>query len=394
MTRRIRGLIFLIFFFGFFVTAPLVVLYTAGYRYQFGTWRIVQTGVLSLGSTPRGASIWLDGEDTGATTPALLKNVMPGEHEVRIVKDGYSGWEKRLEVNSRATTFADEVVLFLEAEPELLRGLPAGAVSLGPKDATAVYTVTQAQWTEIWTRHPTSGDETLVSRLPSSLAQKLRFEWLLDGEVLKIVAENSQVTETLVEIESGLPTKRVVETDIVLQTVEDRVVVSRDRDGAAEILAYLPLGDYQRRESPPDIVTLEDVQRGRIVLVRATGGDQPILLNENASYFAWEPGGRRLLYSDGFDLHVYDAGTHTDDTITRLSSAITGVGWYSPAEVLFAQDDAIYAAELDHRDGRNIVKLVTGSGLGVFQTDQGGEKLFFFGTVNQEHGLFERRLQR
>ena len=79
---------FLVFLAGFFIAAPLVVLYTAGYRYNFGTGRIVQTGVLSIDSTPKGAAIFLDGDRLRPSSPALLKNVLPGDHRVRVEKDG------------------------------------------------------------------------------------------------------------------------------------------------------------------------------------------------------------------------------------------------------------------------------------------------------------------
>jgi len=150
MTKRTRKLVFLLFFVCFFIAAPLVVLYTAGYRYNFGTGQIVQTGVLSVSSTPKGATILLDGDPLRASTPALLKNVLPGDHLVRVERDGYSSWEKTLTVQSRSTTFADDVVLFLEAEPSLVRETSlATTPRFNVKTGRAAYALTEGQWTEI-----------------------------------------------------------------------------------------------------------------------------------------------------------------------------------------------------------------------------------------------------
>jgi hypothetical protein len=217
-------------------------------------------------------------------------------------------------------------------------------------------------------------------------------DWREDGTVLAIGSGEGERVTTLVDAATGAPFE-AAETDIELTVAADRVVVSRRNDGASEILAYLPLGAYELRGAPEGFVMLEDSARHRVTLVNAAGGDRPILLNAGATEWQWEPNGTRMLYSDGFDLHVYDPATHTDETITRLSSAITGVAWYpGHSYVFYAQDDAVYAAELDHRDRRNVTKLVSGSGLGAFQSDARGETLYFFGTVGGVTGLFSKGL--
>lgn len=394
MTKRTRKLVFLVFFVGFFVTAPLVVLYTAGYRYNFGTGEIVQTGVLSLSSTPRGASIVLDDETLRASTPALLKNVLPGDHTVRIEKAGYSSWEKTLTVQSRSTTFADDVVLFLETDPELVRETSLAAMRFNATTGRAGYAQTEGQWTEIWTYDPATGEETLVSRLPVGSDAEIELSWPREDSTVSIrTTVHGLTTVSYVDADTAAAIDELPDAGIDLSVLADRVAISR-RDGETNtILAYVPLGTYELRRSPEGFVLLEDTVRRRVLLVRSEGGDQPILLNASASFWEWEPDGDRLLYSDGFDLHVYDASTHTDTTVTRLSSAVTGVAWYpGHATVLYAQDDAIYAAELDHRDGRNTVRLVEGSNLGAMHVRRG--TLYFFGTSNETSGLFARLLDR
>ena len=43
-------------------------------------------GSIKITCEPAGASIWLDGKDTKKKTPAVIKDVRPGEHEVFVVK--------------------------------------------------------------------------------------------------------------------------------------------------------------------------------------------------------------------------------------------------------------------------------------------------------------------
>ncbi|OGL95881.1 hypothetical protein A2348_00530 [Candidatus Uhrbacteria bacterium RIFOXYB12_FULL_58_10] len=392
MTKRARKVIFILFFIGFFVTAPAIVLYTAGYRYNFGTGHIVQTGVLSIISTPKGGSISLDGERVRSSTPALLKNILPGDHHVLVEKSGYISWEKTLTVESRSTTFADDLVLFLKTEPVLIREMSPAATSINPTSGRIAYAQTEGQWTEIWIHDPVTKEETLVSRLPIGSGTHVALEWPYASSILSIrTTIGAKTTIRYVDADSGETVDALSNEKFDLSVLADRVAVSRRTGDTNVVLAYVALGSYEFCASPDDIVMLEDSERKRVVLIRAEGGDQPILLNANASFWEWEPNGKRLLYSDGYDLHVYDAASHTDSTITRLSAAVTDVAWYPEhAIVLYAQDDAVYATELDHRGGRNTIRLVTGSGMNTLHVLQ--DTLYFFGRINETNGVYARLL--
>ncbi len=396
MKKRTRRILFTVFLGAFLITAPLVVLYTAGYRYNFGTGRVVQTGVLSVSSIPKGADILLDGTDERATTPSLLKNIFPGDHEIVAEKAGYSTWRKTLAVESKKTTFADDIVLFMDGNQTLVRETDLRAVSMSPQGTKAAYAMTKGQWTEIWIATLSADADILVSRLPVGTDAQIHFAWLEDGSILSTAAvDRGMTTVTLVHTDSGSTVASVPASEIMLSPSADHVAVSRAQGDSNEILAYVPFGSYAVGSAPNGMIQLEDVERHRLVLIQATGGDQPILLNASATFWQWEPTGNRLLYTDGFDLHVYDASSHSDETITRLSSPVTWVAWYpGHSYVLYAQDNAIYAAELDRRGERNVTKLVSGSDLRAFEPSSDGRMLWFFGTKDGKSGLFSRRLER
>lgn len=61
------------------------------------------SGSISIQSSPEGADIYLDGKPTGNTTPAIISPVDAGEHRIRLVRAGYTPWEKTVEVKSNAT---------------------------------------------------------------------------------------------------------------------------------------------------------------------------------------------------------------------------------------------------------------------------------------------------
>ncbi|MCA1917432.1 S8 family serine peptidase [Methanospirillum hungatei] len=64
----------------------------------------VPKGSISIGSNPTGASVYLDSEAKGVTTPTTLSNVATGTHTVRLSKSGYQDWSQSVSVTADQTT--------------------------------------------------------------------------------------------------------------------------------------------------------------------------------------------------------------------------------------------------------------------------------------------------
>ena len=121
ITRRIIFYCLLIIF---IVTAPIIIGYTAGYRYSIKQRRIVTTGIISAQSNPEQARIYLNGSLHQDRTPALITNLTPGSYKIEIVRDGFRPWSKTLNVESEQTTFTGTVMLFKNAEPRPILSIP------------------------------------------------------------------------------------------------------------------------------------------------------------------------------------------------------------------------------------------------------------------------------
>ena len=61
------------------------------------------TGIISVRSTPTGATIALDGKNTGKTTPAMLYEITPGKHTVDVTMVEYGTYTKTITVASGTT---------------------------------------------------------------------------------------------------------------------------------------------------------------------------------------------------------------------------------------------------------------------------------------------------
>jgi len=120
MTLKTRRIIALIFIIAFLITAPILILYTAGYRYNFKKNELKKTGALFLETEPKGADVYLNNIRRKETTPAHITDVFPNSYKIRLEKEGYFNWEKELEIKASQTTFSEDIVLFKNSLPALI----------------------------------------------------------------------------------------------------------------------------------------------------------------------------------------------------------------------------------------------------------------------------------
>ncbi len=116
MTLTQRRILYSFFFLIFFISAPLVILWAEGYKYNFKKHAFQKTGVIFIESKPSNAKIFLNNKKTDEKTTARLKNLLPGTYEIRLEKEGYQTWQKKVTVEESKTVFLQYVRLFKNFE--------------------------------------------------------------------------------------------------------------------------------------------------------------------------------------------------------------------------------------------------------------------------------------
>ena len=88
----------------------IFILYGRGYRLNLGDKGniVAGTGLLVLTSTPDGARTYINDNLTTATDDTI--NLPPGEYDIRIEKDGYYPWKKKITLKKEAVTKTDAVL--------------------------------------------------------------------------------------------------------------------------------------------------------------------------------------------------------------------------------------------------------------------------------------------
>lgn len=137
-----RQLIITFSIIGFLILGTIfTVFYGKGYRFGIDHGRpdFLGTGLLVATSKPDGASVFINGHLATATANTI--NLAPGEYTVRIFKDGYFPWEKKVKIQKEVVTKADALLFPNAPKLESLTNLGVGNPVLDPSKTRLAYTV-------------------------------------------------------------------------------------------------------------------------------------------------------------------------------------------------------------------------------------------------------------
>ncbi len=112
MTRRKRRIVFWLAVAVVIAAVPLIIGYARGYRFDPKSLKITQVGAIFVDSRPTDASVFLDGENTGKKTAALIGNLFPYKnYSIEIKKEGFRPWRKKLLAEPSKITRAEQIIL-------------------------------------------------------------------------------------------------------------------------------------------------------------------------------------------------------------------------------------------------------------------------------------------
>lgn len=199
LTRPWRRGIMVSLILTFFILAPALIFYTAGYRYNFATHQIEQTGVISIDAQPRDVEVTLDTITFEKKMPLRITNIRPGAYHLTMSKEGFHTWEKDIRVTSRQTTYIRDVLLPRIARPEPLifeewdEGQNIETVLPSPDGRYIIIVTTKQEMYEVFLFDTDRQRLTLLIR---TLPQKLPIiSWSPTGRVVFIGTKTESGTE-------------------------------------------------------------------------------------------------------------------------------------------------------------------------------------------------------
>lgn len=124
------------------ITATVgVVLYGRGYRFSFNNGKadLSTTGLLVATSNPDGAQVFVNGHLTTATDNTI--NLSPGSYDIKIFKQGYFPWQKKVNIEKGVVTKADALLFPSAPKLESITNLGVNNPVIDPTRTKIAYTV-------------------------------------------------------------------------------------------------------------------------------------------------------------------------------------------------------------------------------------------------------------
>ncbi len=355
------------------VATTLVILYGKGYRignWQTGKPTISKTGLLVAKSIPDGAQVFINGNLTSATDDTI--DLLPGEYTVKITKEGYFPWEKKVRIQKEVVTKAD--ALLFPTAPRLENITSSGVRNpvLDPSGKKIAFTVA-SQSAKKNGIYVLDMNTTPILTLRSSARQitndvndvfsQATFAWSPDGE---------ELLATIINSETALPTYYLLRTSgfnddpqnvtAILQTVLDDWESDKIEKAAARINA-LPKKQKALIQENFDIIGWS-IDDSKILYTASSSAELPLIITPRHIGLDAMREERKLSENS---VYVYDL---KDDFNTKVLDAndtgckeapqpcVPPIQWFPDSEhLILVNDNKIRILE---EDGSNSTTIYAG----------------------------------
>lgn len=385
LIRRILPWIYAVIF---FITAPLLIFYTSGYRYNFKKSAVERNGTLIVDSLPHGGTVFIDGQDSGEKTPVTFQQMTPGWHNVKVGKPGYTSWQQDVLIRAERVTFSDRVRLWRQGAPTLLSNGSYVRLASDP-NRERLLAFEAASTTAVGWWSPSKRANLVPLALATSSIPHLSLRWREDSEGV-LLGGNDELTQSWfvkasnnqTTIES-LPAGRYhisgnaligvngstllnVDTD---QNQIERLILStniREQSGSISLqtatssdslllsdssflgrLFSLPIGGWSIYEWHRPFLFLADGTRW--LGIRLHLGNTPDVMRAEGDYPRWSPDTKhpRAAFVDTHEIHLWSPDM-PETVIWRQSTPILNAVWNDQGDVLYIADQQqVFALPID-----------------------------------------------
>lgn len=445
MNKTKRAILRWSFIGSFLLITPIVVLMTAGYRFNPGKIRLERTGVVIVDSEPRGATVSLNGRQVKPSTPTKAVRVFPGSYRLRLEKDGFRPWEKDITIESGQTTFVNDPTLFSASLPEFERAWPVNDVAFSPDGRFVAGVIEGSGFQEAHILDLKTGREWTPWRAPAE-QRFFHLSWSDDGRrlLIKITGGQSKWIEFTVwdaaspDAVRNLPGEATIQAfwsgntlyaakwpdlyEVSLPSYDFKLVgPARSSMMVSSSAVYGLIYDTQCDQAyclGPTIVSrsLRDEKFENITTLPAGAAYEPIVGGNHVAFVGndrifllgpsgkvtelsgrngrWFDDGKRFVHWGYLEIRVYDIESGADELLTRVSSGIADVAWFKNAEmIVFAGGKTLTALENSSAESRAETTLATMDEIRGFSFSSNFDRAWIVGKLGHSEGLFSLKLK-
>lgn len=432
MKIKSRWVIYFVFLFIFLITTPLILLYTAGFRYNIQKGRVQKTGIIIVSTAPRKAQIFLNDKFYELkSTPAEIKNILPGDYEIKIQKEGYHSWSKKLPVYENTTTFAEKIILWLNTKPTIINSSEAKLWTLS-SDKQKVIFVNNENY--IYSLTLDDGSFKHLGNLNGeahkiivSEGKKFIVEYTNNGKkYFAIYSSSENENSKPLTLSDYSLIKWPTNTDSYLLGLSEKSIWKIDPiSGAKQAISNDTVDDFfisgsdfyylkdkqvfKKQESQTNTKSIGQVENNNYNFLKEQGnniilsnGSAIAIIDKNGNKKTVEINAKKIdwinselfLYYSDFEISLYNINKAESKIITRLSQPIKKALWHPLGRhIIFAYGNKIDIIEIDDRELRNVTTLGSDIEADFLETTRNGKDIYFSGTWEGQKAIYKMNLR-
>ncbi len=420
-----------------------ISLYASGYKFNL-TWpikfnRLLQkTGMLAVATKPTRATVFLNDKIQNDSslkpwkkdyivTPAKIKNLLPGEYELRLEEDGYWPYTQRIRINSGETTFVEDVNLFKENLPLEILATPLDTLLLSP-DKKYIYVSRAKKIINLKTE--LTRNLVLIDN-PAAVWLKNN-KLFIAGIVYDPGRDNNDVNYAKT-IGSGASNwyfeeatnKLFYKNNYSLNQLETNSKTSSLLISGGNYLDYLPVANQLfTLANTNNIVSLDSYSlkslklentwtlpnSGHYAFIRDINNHLALYDDINKTLYLFDPSNisagpltirniktwslqndQSLIYTDGFDIYILDFQNGRSDLITRRGEEINNLIWSASGNYLiFSTDTSLNVLDFKNKNATLLFKTEK---IASPVLDEKNDNLYFWAQVGDQEGIYKIMMQ-
>ncbi|MBD3360071.1 MAG: hypothetical protein GF365_05205 [Candidatus Buchananbacteria bacterium] len=459
MTLIQRRIIMIIFILAFFILAPILIFYASGYRFDLKRKKVLRTGTLMVEAKDiKDAQLYINDQryEKPFDKKIFIYNLLPGEYNIKLTKEGYYSWSKKITINSGLTTFAKDVILFQDNIPLQIIDGQISNFKISPDWQKIIYVIQKQPFSELYVYDLNNKNNTLLYRI--SQINKIKLSWaasskkilfnfndnylvfdvnntnqakdlnqLLDFQPQKInwdiSSDNllyankqksiwqidlvSQTSQLLFETEKNINPEFFIEANDIfyIQREDNRDVLFKynlNFNTNKKISALNRSDNYKFIESSNNFIGLLDLDLQKLFLIQKVITDRETNISReepiqefDAKHAVWDNNEKQLLIYNDFEITTYNTGTGEKTFINRYGQEIKKIDWYPNLNyIIILFETKIEIIDLILGNGvRNSTQLVEFDQLNDFYLDEKGENIYFNGQIGKQQGIYRLEIK-
>ncbi|MDO8512215.1 MAG: PEGA domain-containing protein [bacterium] len=423
MTPRIRLIVNILAWLVFLLVAPFLISYSMGHRFTPISPNSVSVGTFLIRTIPNSATITINDKKLSNKTPTSIQNLLPGNYNIKLEKDGYRSWVKNLPIIGTMITDARDVRLVpFNIEEDVMRSNVVN-FNISPKrQLLGIFEqIKNGYQLRIVPINKYSDTGTIV-KLSINKKESANILWSPNEDFIALTLTTGKSSRHyLIEISTGTATPltddesklvgwiaTLTEEKLIILKNKKAIITSLKSSGTetisqdAEAISFTANGfailennaekytirTYSSSGNEQDQIETPTLSKNSISnLIYSPTGDIAILVQPTQSLIVWDnservwhnvtthaesvswsPEGDKIAWQESeFDLWVMNLhekrsplNHFSPELIARLSSAIRKPTWYAGShQILFFEKDILKMADIDQRNGHIIYNLIS-----------------------------------